>query len=113
MDKRISARMCEHIGVIEVSMNSSQEDVERVKIIHQEQMSDWTGEQVRAVERPKISGQENVVATNVPEERSSERKGERTGVIALPKVSYQESVAVVKMIPQERISERSQVIEVP
>ena len=39
------------------------------------------------------------------------------GVIELPKISHQESVEVVKIIPQERISERmyerSEVIVVP
>ena len=53
------------------------------------------------------------MARDVPQEQSSERKGDRTGDIELPKVSYKESVEVIEIIPQERISERGQVIEVP
>ena len=41
--KRISERMCEQLGVIEVPKNSRQECVKIVKIIPQEQMSERTG----------------------------------------------------------------------
>ena len=34
-------------------MNSSQENVERVKGIHQEHMSEWTGEQVTLSKGPR------------------------------------------------------------
>ena len=67
--------LCEQSGVLEVSSNSGQENVERVKKIRQEEKSGRTGERIGAIEGPKISGQVNVVATNVPQERSSERKG--------------------------------------
>ena len=47
----------------------------------------------------------------------SGRKGEQTEVIELPKISQQEGVEVIKIVPQERISERiyerSEVIDVP
>ena len=53
--------MCEQFGVIEVSKNSSQEDVEIVKIIPHEQMSERTGEQIGVIEMPEISDQESAV----------------------------------------------------
>ena len=59
-------------------------------------MSERTREQIGVTEVSKVSGQENVVVTNVPQEQPSERKGERIGDIELPKIRYQESVEVVK-----------------
>lgn len=46
LQERISERIGEQFGVVEVSKNSSQEYVEIVKIIPQEQMSEWTDEQI-------------------------------------------------------------------
>ena len=74
-------RMCEHFGVIEVSKNSSQENVQIVNIVPHEQRSGRTGEQIGVIEMPKIFVQESVVVANVPQEQSSERKGEQIGVI--------------------------------
>ena len=47
------------------------------------------------------------------QERISGRMGIPTVVIEVPKISRQESVEVVRSVPQDPISERSQVINVP
>ena len=53
--KRISEKMCEQLGVIEVPKKSSQESVEIVKIIPQEQMSERKREQIGVIDVTKIS----------------------------------------------------------
>ena len=64
LQERISERMYEQFGVIEVSKNSSQESV---KIIPQKQMSQRKGERIGVIELPKISYQESVeVVKNYP-----------------------------------------------
>ena len=51
--------------------------------------------------------------TTTSQQRISGRMGIPIGVTEVPKISRQESVEVVKSIPQDQMSERSQVIEVP
>ena len=51
--ERISERMRQQCGVIELSKNSGQENVETVKITPLEQMSERTGEQVGVIELPR------------------------------------------------------------
>ena len=95
LQKGISGMMCEQSGIIEVSKNSSQESVEIVvEIILQKQMSERTREQIRVIEAPETA--------------SPNWSLQRTVEWALG-----DFVEVDKTIPQERISERSQVIEVP
>ena len=60
LQERISERICEQFGVIQVSKNFTQEHVKIVKNIPQEQVSERTGEQIRAIEMPKVSYQESV-----------------------------------------------------
>ena len=55
LEERISERMGEQFGVIEVSKSSSQESV---KIIPQKQMSGRTREQIGVLEAPETASQD-------------------------------------------------------
>ena len=56
-EKRISERMCEQFGVIEVPKNSSQEQIVVVKSIPQERISERMCELCEVIDVTKISSQ--------------------------------------------------------
>ena len=78
---------------------SNQESVEAVKSILQERIYERRCAEIGVIDVPKISGQDSVVVTIVPQEQSSEKTGEPIGVIELPKISCRESAEVVKICP--------------